>query len=255
MGSAESLYPITMEPGTGPQLEGASTAGSTDESKETSRKVEEQAKEMDMATPQPIDETPNYPDTTDRPEAVKEVEAKKVNKRQLSEQQTASLAKAREALAKKRKLAKQSTPEGSDTPTPEPFIQVFKDEFTRFGSQFMQDLHRRLDDLEKRIPYESPLQSNQVKANTTPTTPMPAPSANSTYIERRPETQHFPSDYDTGSYQPAPQVGDLEQIHKYRRRNDAAMNEVFFNNPTMEKRGQNNPDMGKRPTETGSILW
>lgn len=245
-----------MEPGTGPQIEGASNAGTTESSKQTSRQVQEQAKEMDLPTPQPVDETPNYEDIKDRPEVVKEEQAKKVNKRQISDQQSASLAKAREALAKKRKLAKNPTPEGNDTPTPEPFLEVMKEEFSRFGQSFLADVHRRLDDFERRIPYEAPLQTNQVPANTQPVPDMKSPAANSTYIERRRETQRYPSDYHKrGDEVPQPGLADMAEIQKYRRRNDSAMTEVFYNNTTMEKRGQNDPAMGKRPTEAKTMYW
>lgn len=229
-----------------PQLEGASEASSTEKAKETSREVQEQALEMDLPTPQPIDETPNYADTEDRSESVKEEDAKKVNKRTRSAKQTASLEVARQARAEKRKKLKESPPDGVGAP--DPFLQLVQSELKTWGSTLQESINQRFADFEKRIPYQSPLQDNQVVSSSSNPGPIAAPSASATYMDRRVENQHFPSDFKAhaGDTQFA---ADMEEIRKYRRRNDAAMQEVMYANTTMETRGQNDPSMGRRPTD------
>lgn len=236
-----------------PQIEGASEASSTEKGAETSREVQEQALEMDLPTPQPIDETPNYTDTADRSEPVKEEEAKKVNKRKLSAKQTASLEAARAARAQKRKLAKESPPDAVGAP--DPFVHVLQSELRTWGTTLQDSINARLADFEKRIPYQAPLQSNQVPSSTSNPGPIVAPSASSTYIEQRVENQHFPSDYKVPvSADDTQHLADMGDIQRYRRRNDAAMQEVMYANSTMERRGQNDPTMGRRPTDRPQFI-
>src|SRR5213592_1211350 len=99
-----------MDPGQAPEIQGASDAVKTEQSKNDSRATLEQGKEMDLEVPQPVDEVLSAKEV-DKPESDKEKTelAKVTNKRKLSEKKSATLVKAREAKKQKKADLKAST--------------------------------------------------------------------------------------------------------------------------------------------------
>ncbi len=256
-----------------PEIEGASNVNKTEKSKEEVYKTVEQATEMDLATPLPIEETEHVKEIKgDRTQQQKEVQAEAVNKKKLSAKQTAALAAARAAKAEKRKALLATTPEGGAAPAP--------DYFASLRGQ-MKDMHDMLQDLQKRIPHQSPLQEQQVvdpSPRKQQLVKMPAQSE--TYQMIQEEDTEYPmtsaehvEEYEEQGDEPrvvrpsqrtakrnrtSEDLEWMEEMMRFRKQNRKALNQVFYSNRQMEERAATDPHMGRRTTgesDTSKTLY
>lgn len=137
-----------------PQLVGNNNKRQKVEKKENESKiVMEEVSQLDMETKRPIEETVYQPDIKDISLSEKIFLGKKAIKQNISDKQRATLAKARTVLAEKRRLQKSTPPSG--TPAPDILSKVQN----MFENKF-EYVNKKLDDLQKIIAYESPLQVN-----------------------------------------------------------------------------------------------
>ena len=137
-----------------PQLVGNNNKRQKVEKKENESKiVMEEVSQLDMETKRPIEETVYQPDIKDISLSEKIFLGKKAIKQNISDKQRATLAKARSVLAEKRRLQKSTPPSG--TPAPDILSKVQN----MFENKF-EYVNKKLDDLQKIIAYESPLQVN-----------------------------------------------------------------------------------------------
>lgn len=143
-----------------PQLVGGKAKRQKTEKKENESKiVMEEVSMMDMETQKPIEETVYQDDIKDISNYQKIELGKKSIKQNISDKQRATLAKARAVLAEKRRLEKKIKPAG--TPAPDILSKVQNVLESKFS-----DVNARLDNLQKIIAYEDPLQVNhEVKYN------------------------------------------------------------------------------------------
>ena len=248
-----------------PQVEGISSAKKTEAAAEEVYETIEQAKEMDLPAPQAVElTTPSRDIKESTPESVQIEEAKAVNKKKLSESQAATLAKARAAKAEKRKLAKAATPDGTNpAPVPDPFHQM-QEELSSLGKKWAMS-YNLLQDLQKRIGYESPLQQQQVpKAPGTATQVVRMPSGSEVYEEMQPNHQEYPLERPQKRPRRREQIDDIDEMDQgeyeqalalYAKKNRKALNQVFYANPQMEERARQDPTMGHRPTEPKDVLF
>lgn len=246
-----------------PKIEGASDMSKTETAAEEQYETLEQAKEMDLETPQPIDVVPESRDIKgDKSESTKEDEAAKVNKKTLSAKQSATLEKARAAKAAKRKLAKESSVDGSSEPIPDPFVTIQK-ELANLGGRW-ETMHELLQDLKQRLPLQSALQENQIAPHAKKSIQLPSQSE--TY-----------EDVDTTEYASVPMHSNgkrpreitleddhglddeyMAQMERYRKKNRKALNEVFYGNKQMNERASNDVTKGVEPSTAsanGVMYW
>lgn len=138
-----------------PEIEGSSSKRQKLNEKENEQKVLiNEVGTLDMETVRPVDEVVNTPDVKDISVQEKVIIGKKANKQNISDKQRATLAKARQVLAEKRRLQKSQKPAG--TPAPDILSKV-----QNLFEQKFSDVTARLDNLQKIIAYEAPLQTNQ----------------------------------------------------------------------------------------------
>lgn len=249
----ELIHTILTMDVAAPEIEGMSEASVSEQSKEASRIVLEQAKEMDLPPALPVESTPNYPDTVDTPERVKEANSAVVNQETLSAKRAANLAKARQAKAEKRKAAKDKDllPDGSPAPN------VLADLQTSIHalSGRWQQMESMLQDIQKRVAYETPLQQNQVTSSRS--IPVKVPNASETYVD-----SGFNDEELEGDYSPVrrhkrgrdPRISDMEEVDRYRKRNKSAFDSIFFSNKQVEQRARQ-PSNGGQGGDNKPFIW
>jgi hypothetical protein len=244
-----------------PKLQGIEDASKTERAEQELDEVLETSKDMDMETPRPVEETVQSRDIKgDRTEQTKEQEAKEVLKKLPSDKQIATLAKARAAKAEKRKALKNVPVEGS--PAPNPFDEVHS-LLHQMKSQW-QLTHDMVQDLQKRLPAETPLQNQQVFAatpvvpkttisnpadvqNVQDTKALPYPAINSSGMKR----QRVPDDLDDDEDEDF-----MRKMERYRKRNKRALDEVLYHNPRMEERAKQDPiNSGVESSSSSSALF
>lgn len=240
-----------------PVIEGAKEASKTEHGKEEIRKDIEQANEMDMQTPLPADELKDDRDIKNRgSEKSRATESAVVNKKTISAKQAASLEKARAARKQKRK----DPPTKDGSPAPD-VLAIFKDEFANLRGQYQQ-VHEALQEMQRRIPLQTPLQDQQVIPHR-PVKRIKATPKTETYedIQEQDEQVEYPTHNNPHEAPVEPRQPlysenpeEFDEMDRYVKRNSRVMKDVFYNNRTVDQRGRTDPSSGFKESQK-SIVW
>jgi hypothetical protein len=142
-----------------PAIEGNKSVADEVAERVAEQRVIEQVTLLDQVPPIPTDENQYSRDIKEsKTQEEKVTKAKSNNRQHISEKQRATLAKARAALAEKRRLEKTDGQAGKQgTPADDILVNISK----RLDTEFKQ-IYDRLDNLKTIVPYEYPLQTNHI---------------------------------------------------------------------------------------------
>jgi hypothetical protein len=247
-----------------PQIDGASASQNSVHVKEAKDQVLDAGMTLDLVPPPPMDEGRSYPkEIVERSDSKKLDDYKKVADTTPSQLLGSNLEHAR--IAKREKIIQQqeSTPDGSPAQDGLSKIQNQLDSLKLHVGTKMESAIRILEDLQRRLPLESPLQDqgdprvNHVQQKTLPghnttiltlgSTPKEYPASNEESITGHKRNREAPEQQDM----------DEAEIERYVKRNRAAMNTIYYSNADMTRRAEMDPDHSGVYNENINkpILW
>lgn len=244
-----------------PIIEGTSEPTSEPKARTERQEVLVQAKHMDMEVPQPATEViPSRDIKEKRTEDEKLEQAEDAASDNLSTKNEANLPKAKKNTAVVKKRTKVSTPIGNEAPS---YLVDLSNKVNLFYDEFKQ-VHLMMQNMEKKVAHEAPLQQNQVvqpsrKRN------MEVPSFTNDRVEIRDDREKFPLDAGEWQYlqqhvkrlkqQDNESDQNMRNLEQFKRRNQAAMDTVIYQNQNMEDRSRNDPTVGHRASSRSSGLY
>lgn len=250
-----------MEDGV-PNIEGAKGAATEVEERVERQEVLEENNTLDLPTKRPVDEViPSRDVTQPKPTEKLMEEAKQGLKRNVSDKQRAALARAREIKAeKRRRLEAEGRNAAQGTPVPDVLTHVSSVLEKQFANVFA-----RVDDLEKRLAHEAPLQENGIVSTPSkevPTVAIPAdikPIAPKEEIISPPISHVEPMDETSQKIMEQQRMkAESEQARRDRRLRRALHHVQFLDEHTEERARQDYDANGATPFQKmskGHVLF
>lgn len=224
-----------------PQIAGSTSKRQKIEKKENEQKLlMEEVSLLDMETQKPIEENIYDSDILKKPLQQIVSLGKTAVKQNISDKQRATLQKARAVLAEKRRLEKNQKPSG--TPAPDILTKVE----SMFEKKF-SDVTSRLDNLQKIVAYEAPLQVN----HQVDTSKMQLKESidNNTFINHAIESKKQEL-FDLMKY--LPPKSELQNVSKVKEISDS-MKTIQFQNDKLWERVKNDSSLNSN-TKSNSVF-
>lgn len=245
-----------------PAIEGSSEPTSEPKERGERQQVLTQAKQMDMEVPQTPDEVHPSRDIKDnRTIEDKLDDAEVVAENNLSTQNEANLPKAKKNAATTKRRTRSSTAIGNEAPQ---YLVDLSNKVNLFYDEFKQS-HSLMQNLEKKFAHQAPLQQNQIvhpsrKRN------LEMPHYANDRIEVRDDHETYPlstsADYNYASqqykksrYEEDENTRNIKMGEQFKRRNQAAMETVIYQNKNMEDRAQQDQTSGHRASSLSSSMY
>jgi len=244
-----------------PQIEGKREPPNEAEERESRQTLLEQVGQMDLIPVPPVDETPYDRDTETMEEQQEKVQqAVAFAPKKISDRKRASLERAREALAEKRRRMKA---EGKDAAQGSPAIDGVIEYLKKLEDKLDSiNVQQRNNDIVRINANEAPLQSQQI-VQPGPTRLEVAPSQWNQYTIRQPND--VPKQMELMSYRepsyaepPKPpmkqQVPVVQEQMKFNQKFKEAFSKVNYYTDQVRERAQTDPSQGKK-SNSNHIMW
>lgn len=240
-----------------PTIEGASEPTSEPSKRVERQVVGDQAKHMDMEKPQAPEENVPNRDIKEKESFDDKMEkAEEVAENNLSTKNEATLPKAKKNASTVKRRTKASTAIGNPAPN---YLADLSTKINTFYDEFKQSFSL-LQDMQKRIGHEAPLQDNNNVQPSRKRSVEFIPYTNDRIDIRDDREKYRMADnerhYQRSSKRPREVDFDNEEtmreLEHYRRRNQNAMNQAVFHNQKMSDRASVDTSSVKQPS---NVYW